>query len=166
MSSPSTDAIGITDKPWFNRSCSEMSSPSTDCWCYGQVSVPFRGSCSEMQAVTAIATTAERFPSPFGVRVLKSYVRHGEWAFGRVVSVPFRGSCSEIGRRKAETTEGSKFPSPFGVRVLKCAASADDCNTSFAFPSPFGVRVLKLNWKKSRKMVLVLSFRPLSGFVF
>ena len=37
-----------------------------------------------------------RFPSPFGVRVLKLFVSYRAWQEWHVVSVPFRGSCSEM----------------------------------------------------------------------
>ena len=58
------------------------------------VSVPFRGSCSEIRSF-----------QEEGCRLTK-------------VSVPFRGSCSEIRIAKPFMT-GTEFPSPFGVHVLK-----------------------------------------------
>ncbi len=60
------------------------------------VSVPFRGSCSEIHSE------------------IKSSVNH------LAVSVPFRGSCSEIVQRIQSMLKiMTLFPSPFGVRVLK-----------------------------------------------
>ena len=107
------------------------------------VSVPFRGSCSEIRARGRLfSRPPPTFPSPFGVRVLKSklYYTQGKRL---TVSVPFRGSCSEIrallGLNKTNTCQ---FPSPFGVRVLKCLSTGIiRPKTSFCF-------------------------RPLSGFVF
>ena len=59
------------------------------------VSVPFRGSCSEIPYQQGRNGGGQGlFPSPFGVRVLKSLVVQG-------------------------LTLTLKFPSPFGVRVLK-----------------------------------------------
>ena len=62
-----------------------------------RVSVPFRGSCSEIISPRGLpCLSGGEFPSPFGVRVLKS--------------VPaWSTRCRFVG-----------FPSPFGVRVLKC----------------------------------------------
>ena len=59
------------------------------------VSVPFRGSCSEISVRSGEHAPIIAFPSPFGVRVLK-----------------FRA-------RREYRRVNSKFPSPFGVRVLK-----------------------------------------------
>ena len=59
------------------------------------VSVPFRGSCSEIHAE------------------IKSSVNH------LAVSVPFRGSCSEMKLDYKFGVTSIAFPSPFGVRVLK-----------------------------------------------
>ena len=59
------------------------------------VSVPFRGSCSEMQVQIMSVSSTEEFPSPFGVHVLKFDIKLLEDCV-KVVSVPFRGSCSEI----------------------------------------------------------------------
>ena len=90
---------------------------------YSYVSVPFRGSCSEMIAwAERIRSDFFAFPSPFGVRVLKS-------------GATPRGTLSQ-----------AWFPSPFGVRVLKSGGEAQRMERVRAwFPSPFGVRVLKLN---------------------
>ena len=61
------------------------------------VSVPFRGSCSEIDgAEDYYYTLVDEFPSPFGVRVLKYDLSKAFDALGDEVSVPFRGSCSEI----------------------------------------------------------------------
>ena len=107
-----------------------------------KVSVPFRGSCSEMAESGVDVKLLEEFPSPFGVRVLKcclqlsltqSVIRFPSPFGVRVlksfrpdyrklqgkVSVPFRGSCSEIIRAWGESPDSREFPSPFGVRVLK-----------------------------------------------
>ena len=59
-----------------------------------RVSVPFRGSCSEISRRLNVPTRGTLFPSPFGVRVLK---------------------CDRYRENKNEIV----FPSPFGVRVLK-----------------------------------------------
>ena len=59
------------------------------------VSVPFRGSCSEIHSE------------------IKSSVNH------LAVSVPFRGSCSEMKLDYKFGVTSIAFPSPFGVRVLK-----------------------------------------------
>ena len=81
------------------------------------------------------------FPSPFGVRVLKS-VQTQNFIVAKV-----------------------QFPSPFGVRVLKYINEDVIIGIVSRFPSPFGVRVLKSGehgaWEKYSG-----SFRPLSGFVF
>ena len=61
-----------------------------------KVSVPFRGSCSEMAESGVDVKLLEEFPSPFGVRVLKC--------------------CLQL----SLTQSVIRFPSPFGVRVLKC----------------------------------------------
>ena len=60
------------------------------------VSVPFRGSRSEMAGVLVYVALCLSFPSPFGVHVLKCY--ESGVASGKIpkVSVPFRGSRSEI----------------------------------------------------------------------
>ena len=103
----------------------------------GQVSVPFRGSCSEMLAALSYIALVTWFPSPFGVRVLK-WAKISRWAglwqfpspFGvRVlkfsrkraegrglvgrVSVPFRGSCSEIGEKLVITGAAEEVSVPF-----------------------------------------------------
>ena len=83
------------------------------------VSVPFRGSCSEIKMIIRGGFRAEL-----------------------EVSVPFRGSCSEI-----------------QVKVHIMA------RISFMFPSPFGVRVLKFCYMGFYRC-FIISFRPLSGFVF
>ena len=62
----------------------------------------------------------DKFPSPFGVRVLKCLLHKYEQQNLVKVSVPFRGSCSEICRGAAGKSSTTAFPSPFGVRVLKC----------------------------------------------
>ena len=131
------------------------------------VSVPFRGSCSEILTQQSYKhKTVNLFPSPFGVRVLKSYLlMHIEKLFGafpsfrgscsetaalisislaRSISVPFRGSCSEMRLYSANPSFTDTFPSPFGVRVLKFKVSPEEMAAiKDAFPSPFGVRVLK-----------------------
>ena len=61
-----------------------------------KVSVPFRGSRSEIGANTRLSIATTAFPSPFGVHVLKSAASYGN-----------NGGCKT-------------FPSPFGVHVLKC----------------------------------------------
>ena len=131
------------------------------------VSVPFRGSCSEMASVI-----------PTG-KLLK-------------VSVPFRGSCSETDINRFDLGDKTKFPSPFGVHVLKdgrlgyqsvgflpCfrplsgfmfwkehTLLSDNAKLSdVLFPSPFGVHVLKAS-SVSIKCWIMPSFRPLSGFMF
>ena len=60
-----------------------------------EVSVPFRGSCSEIGRTMFIK-------------------REIDW-----VSVPFRGSCSEIIKMTLKGARLMTFPSPFGVHVLK-----------------------------------------------
>ena len=66
-----------------------------------QVSVPFRGSCSEITDGQRDELEEEKkFPSPFGVRVLK------------------------LTYEALETLAFHMFPSPFGVRVLKCTSGA------------------------------------------
>ena len=104
------------------------------------VSVPFRGSCSEMAIVEALSTGVS-FPSPFGVRVLKFSILSSTERNLPIVSVPFRGSCSEIFFINGGNLGVPKFPSPFGVRVLK---SGVEWFSISSFPC----------------------FRPLSGFVF
>ena len=134
-----------------------------------QVSVPFRGSCSEIVldefasgvqvtpfpspfgvhvlklTVICDSATTSTFPSPFGVHVLKSARRAGERKgayYG--VSVPFRGSRSEIAVwREHRLTLLGRFPSPFGVHVLKYEKTAIQGAITIMFPSPFGVHVLK-----------------------
>ena len=65
---------------------------------FNAVSVPFRGSCSEIRSY---ATTKNKLLAK--------------------VSVPFRGSCSEIAHSWSVHAAERPFPSPFGVRVLKSA---------------------------------------------
>ena len=60
-----------------------------------------------------------------------------------LVSVPFRGLCSEM-----------------------CGASKGGFQVVVEFPSPFGVCVLKFVLHNIRDTEDILSFRPLSGFVF
>ena len=95
------------------------------------VSVPFRGSRSEMRTWWYLVQALSRFPSPFGVHVLKFdedsdwydsqfrlfpspfgvHVLKFAWQEGRLsdsdVSVPFRGSRSEIfqGRREGQVRD-------------------------------------------------------------
>ena len=84
----------------------------------------------------------KKFPSPFGVRVLKCPTRCSVIARRRGVSVPFRGSCSEMVDTELQYSQrGQPFPSPFGVRVLKLTHDLRSATISFRF-------------------------RPLSGFVF
>ena len=63
------------------------------------VSVPFRGSRSEIRNNRLRIGVSAGFPSPFGVHVLK-WRRNPEHGGMRVVSVPFRGSRSEILNRR------------------------------------------------------------------
>ena len=111
------------------------------------VSVPFRGSRSEILIPKDVTEAAKAFPSPFGFHVLKSSFKHAVKAYmilsfpspfgvhvlkwtrplskaqSQSVSVPFRGSRSEMERIKmAKTRFSPKFPSPFGVHVLKLDA--------------------------------------------
>ena len=67
---------------------------------FTKVSVPFRGSCSEIPwTIISFNISPKTFPSPFGVHVLKFQVQLVEQDEEHAVSVPFRGSCSEITRR-------------------------------------------------------------------
>ena len=88
--------------------------------CEALVSVPFRGSRSEI-----------RF------RAVHNIGRNEN------VSVPFRGSRSEISAWRFTECIGSLFPSPFGVHVLKSRQYWVYENPYYEFPSPFGVHVLK-----------------------
>ena len=106
------------------------------------VSVPFRGSRSEIARYDIIGVSIPKFPSPFGVHVLKFVSNTAHTTTCSIVSVPFRGSRSEM----AVTT----------ISVATPVA---------AFPSPFGVHVLKLATLKNQ-FIMVGSFRPLSGFTF
>ena len=60
-----------------------------------------------------------KFPSPFGVHVLK------------------------VGGYYAYNKYANKFPSPFGVHVLKFVCDVLELFPYLEFPSPFGVHVLK-----------------------
>ena len=55
----------------------------------------------------------ERFPSPFGVRVLKYSIGGHKNGKDEIVSVPFRGSCSEI-----KPAARDKLLSGWGFRPL------------------------------------------------
>ena len=113
------------------------------------------------------SSKAGKFPSPFGVRVLK------------------------FDTDEVYATPHVEFPSPFGVRVLKWSARGKSHGSRNTFPSPFGVRVLKsaglYNMRRQvhgvsvpfrgscsemkRLLALIrlpmtVGFRPLSGFVF
>ena len=113
------DFIDLIVSVPFRGSRSEMKAASNDTKLKGKVSVPFRGSRSEIRAYKGLVGTDEpAFPSPFGVHVLKS---DGRLTDDDLVDL---------------------FPSPFGVHVLKYYA-ASPCAWSFEFPSPFGVHVLK-----------------------
>ena len=96
------------------------------------VSVPFRGSCSEMnlEKVRKLLLL-KKFPSPFGVRVLKCLWSLPDNA-SSAVSVPFRGSCSEILVLQALILRGFKMP--FAARIvflsLSCAISLKKCASS------------------------------------
>ena len=107
-------------------------------------------------------------PSPFGVRVLKSFCQHFFITPLKIVSVPFRGSCSEIEKIEKGTAEKLiEFPSPFGVRVLKLEYfQVKTTRKLLRFPSPFGVRVLKFLRHAKHLHGKNICFRPLSGFVF
>ena len=109
------------------------------------VSVPFRGSCSEIYPfIQVFCKSLYWFPSPFGVRVLKLHDEADGCSFEKCVSVPFRGSCSEIFDKRIGVVKMKMFPSPFGVRVLKLPFVPSRLRNSIReFPSPFGVRVLK-----------------------
>ena len=82
----------------------------------------------------------QKFPSPFGVRVLKWNTNYFIWTF-----------------------IFTKFPSPFGVRVLKLAAEKLKELKAAAFPSPFGVRVLKLAAKLDKWREYALVSVPFRG---
>ena len=133
---------------------------------FDKVSVPFRGSRSEMLLADFKALPADEFPSPFGVHVLKSWHYAASPYAGAVsvpfrgsrseidplqvateklavVSVPFRGSRSEMGVGTSMTRKFIEFPSPFGVHVLKFRRKTSLRLRGFLFPSPFGVHVLK-----------------------
>ena len=84
------------------------------------VSVPFRGSCSEMKrSVRSVHGHKRHVSVPFrgSCSEIEIYVINNKTAI--VVSVPFRGSCSEIVKTFFHYSRQEKFPSPFGVRVLK-----------------------------------------------
>ena len=83
-----------------------------------------------------------KFPSPFGVRVLKSvpyaYIRRGEWG----------------------------FPSPFGVRVLKFGyILSQERKSSIGVSVPFRGSCSEISLGR-QPMNIRNSFRPLSGFTF
>ena len=87
----------------FRGLCSEMEQHDRELrFPHRRVSVPFRGLCSEIRILQSrIYHWANMFPSPFGVCVLKS---NGDvWVCNNCleVSVPFRGLCSEIVRTYA-----------------------------------------------------------------
>ena len=109
------------------------------------VSVPFRGSCSEMQNLRlASRLLPPSFPSPFGVRVLK-FAPEGRRAYGAGrVSVPFRGSCSEIQVTWIPCKDREKVSVPFRGSCSEIRRERRRMPRPLgAFPSPFGVRVLK-----------------------
>ena len=86
-----------------------------------------------------------RFPSPFGVRVLKFLESIPEPKMIEEVSVPFRGSCSEIQLHISLKVDPIQMVSvPFRG---SCSEMPENVLTVAGllpkFPSPFGVRVLK-----------------------
>ena len=133
----------------------------------------------------------KKFPSPFGVRVLKCPTRCSVIARRRGVSVPFRGSCSEMMRSLSALADTRRVSVPFRGSCSEIARRGRVLGESpSAFPSPFGVRVLKISdearaalaglhvsvpfrgscseIKKAAKINIrhQKGFRPLSGFVF
>ena len=130
------------------------------------VSVPFRGSCSEIGRKNSHRPCALLFPSPFGVRVLKSEMPERDRHNGLYVSVPFRGSCSEIAKSQAwrlaclvsvpfrgscseiarlmEISAAAAVSVPFRGSCSEILLESNPPLDGLVFPSPFGVRVLKL----------------------
>ena len=108
------------------------------------VSVPFRGSCSEI------------------VDNLHFIIE-----IDRKVSVPFRGSCSEISSVRLHSPRRMGFPSPFGVRVLKSVEGSDERRALDKRVSvPFRGSCSEINTTIVYTTTIIKSFRPLSGFVF
>ena len=107
------------------------------------VSVPFRGSCSEMFDCISFC---DRLCISF--RPLSGFMFWNE----KYVAV--------------EVELDYVFPSPFGVHVLKFPRQGErKVKNGKKFPSPFGVHVLKfapVSWLVER----LPCFRPLSGFMF
>ena len=101
-----------------------------------KVSVPFRGSRSEMH------------------KFLREYLQKV------LISVPFRGSRSEITSNINDSISTScPFPSPFGVHVLKLDKGlAAQLAAIDSFPSPFGVHVLKLDKGLAAQLAAIDSF--------
>ena len=88
----------------------------------------------------------KKFPSPFGVRVLKCPTRCSVIARRRGVSVPFRGSCSEMMRSLSALADTRRVSVPFRGSCSEIARRGRVLGESpSAFPSPFGVRVLKIS---------------------
>ena len=139
----------------------------------GSVSVPFRGSYSEIKSTIPCMGVFDSVSVPFRGSYSEILVELASLLSCREsVSVPFRGSYSEILWHEYLLRKSRKsFPSPFGVRILKFTplrlfhgllqvsvpfrgsySEIDESITDYRFkeifakfPSPFGVRILKFN---------------------
>ena len=131
---------------------------------FDKVSVPFRGSRSEMLLADFKALPADEFPSPFGVHVLKSW-HYAASPYAGAVSVPFRGSRSEIDPLQVATEKLAVVSVPFRGSRSEISAENVLAVAGLLVSVPFRGSRSEMACAESR-FRLEVCFRPLSGFTF